>query len=607
MNDNNEDLISNAVAIVNNYTAVFSQSDLNNATYKVTESITILNKQGERYAHFYRPSSKFVELKDFSGTVKDFTGKVIKKIGKKDLITSSISEQMATDVYSNSYECKVSTFPYIIEYTYQEKWKNGILSYPPFLPLYGYSIAAHNATYKIELPIDMNLRYNSNFDCDIKEETVDNKRSYTFSAKSLTAIDYEPLAPPLRETLPRVMIAPSDFCYDSKCGNMSTWNDYGTWVSRLLKDRDILPEPLINKLKELTKDAKDDRQKVEILYKYLQDNSRYVSIQLGIGGFQPIEAANVAKSGFGDCKGLSNIMKAYLNAVGISSNYCEISMKESNLHKDFTNVSQTDHAILLVPLLNDSIWLECTSQKLPFGYIHDDIAGHDALVISENGGKICRLPKYNDKDNKKESNLIIDLNEDGSAKGKVLFTEHLHGYTSSSSIIMGNARDMKVKYINANLKLPKIQINNINSQENKSSMPSCSISADLIIDDFANKTGSRLFIPICPLNKGSYDILKSNTRKLPIQIINGFSESDSVIINVPETYSPESLPKNILLETPYGSFKAQAIRGEDNKIIYIQNIDIYSGKYDPAEYKEVKSFFSEISSAIRRKLVLKKS
>ena len=42
-------LYENADAIVNERNTVFSQTDLNNATYKVTEVITILNKQGEEF------------------------------------------------------------------------------------------------------------------------------------------------------------------------------------------------------------------------------------------------------------------------------------------------------------------------------------------------------------------------------------------------------------------------------------------------------------------------------------------------------------------------------------------------------------------------------
>ncbi|MBK5722807.1 DUF3857 domain-containing protein [Dysgonomonas sp. Marseille-P4677] len=602
-----DSLKENAVAIVENFEASFIQSDLNNATYKETKVITVLNKQGDRYANFYINGDNFRELKDFSGVIKNSSGTVIKKIGKKDLTISSISQQMATDMYSIVYECKVPTYPYTIEYSYQEKWKNGIIFYPSFSPIEGYMQSVKNASYTIEVPANINLRSNINFDCNSKDEVVGNKHIYSFSAKNLKAINSEPLSPPFRDLYPRVLIAPSNFCYDSQCGDMTDWKGYGIWLANLLKGRDILPEDVSNNLKNLVKDAKSDEEKVEILYKYLQSNSRYVSIQLGIGGFQPIPAATVMKSGFGDCKGLSNVMKAMLNTVGISSNYCEIySGERKHFTKDFSNIQETNHAILMVPLKNDSLWLECTSQTLPFGYIHNNIAGHDVLVVTDSGeGKLCRVPTYSDEQNKQFSNLIINISEDGIAKGNMVFTNHLHSYASSVHYMTSKDRTEVIEYINQNMKLPKIQIDNIQVTENKTTSPSCSLSADFSAQDFVNKTGTRLFIPICPLNKGSYNIFSSNVRNLDIQINNGFSESDSITINIPKSYTVESLPKDISVKTPFGILKAQ-IKIDGNKIVYTQNIDIFTGKYSKENYNEIKAFFAEISQATKRKLVLKK-
>lgn len=453
-------LYENADAIVKERNAVLTQTDINNATYKVTEIITILNKQGEKFGYFKTYGDKFRELKSFSGVIKNAAGAEVKKINKKDLSISSISEGFKTDDYSISYAGKHPAYPYTVEYTYEFKFKNGILTYPPFIPIENYRQSAEKVHYTIELPLDIKLRYHSNFDCNIKEHTENNKHIYTFSAENLKAIDKEPFSPVSREIIPIVFIAPSDFCYDSFCGNMSDWNSYGKWVSTLLEGRDVLPLGFTDKLKELVKDAKTDKEKVGILYKYLQDNFRYVSIQLGIGGFQPIEAQSTLKNKFGDCKGLTYLMKAMLGAVNINSNYCEIySGNKKDFYHDFFSVAQTNHAILLVPLQNDSIWLECTSATTPFGYVHNRIAGHDALVITDNGGKLCRLPSYTAKQNKKESRLQINLSEDGTAKGDITFVEHLTGYDYAKNYynILSNDRDKRVEYINANVSMPKIQ------------------------------------------------------------------------------------------------------------------------------------------------------
>lgn len=600
-----DSLRKDAVAIIQNFDAVFIQSDLNSATYKVKETITVLNEQGKGYADFGTYGDNFRELKDFSGVIRNVSGAVIKKIGKKDLTVSSMSEQMATDSYSIGYECKVPTYPYTVEYTYEQKWKNGIISYPPFAPIARYGEAVVEANYRIELPTSMKLRYTSNADFKIEEKQESGKQVYIFSANNMKPMISEPYSPPGYVLSPRVLIAPANFCFDSQCGDMSDWKNYGLWVSKLLKTRDVLPPLIVSKLQDMVKDVKTDREKVEIIYKYLQDNSRYVSIQLGIGGFQPIEASSVLKTNFGDCKGLSNAMKAMLSAVGISSNYCEISTRERDLYKDFTNVTQTDHAILLVPLKNDSIWLECTSQRLPFGYIHNRIAGHDALVVSDEGGTLCRLPEYADKDNKTITNLVINVGEDGSAKGNLSFSEYLHAYNSNVWYMTSKDRDYVLKYINGNVKFPKIQYSNINVVEQKTESPSCTLTSDFVAGEFANKTGTRMFIPICPLDKSVSNPFSSATRVFDIDIPHGYSESDTIVFNIPELYTLESMPKNVSLTTPFGTFETE-VMSEGNKVIYIQRKDIFTGRYDKSEYEAIKDFFTKMINASKQRLVLKK-
>lgn len=607
MHGQTKDLTANADAIINSFNATYVQTDLNNATYKVTEVITILNKQGEEFGYFYKFGDKFTELKYFSGVIKNAGGKIVKKVGKKDLTISSMSEHLSTDDYKIAYFCKQPTYPYTVEYTYVQKFKDGIINYPPFIPAPSYRVAVEEANYTLELPLEAKARYKSNYDFNHKDEIVNNKQLITLSIKDLEAIDYEPASPTFRELFPLAFIAPAEFCFDSHCGNMSDWNKYGQWVYSLLKGKDDLPIEFVDNLKELVKGSKTDNEKVEILYKYLQDNTRYVSIQLGIGGYQPIEASKTWKSKFGDCKGLTNLMMSMLSAVGVESHYTVIRMseREKELYADFPNFNQANHVILFVPTDTDGIWLECTSSTTPFGYVHDQIAGHDALVITEKGGEMRKLPEYKSSQNRTDSKLEMSLDENGIATGTMSFVEHLSNYDNSKGSVMSNDRDRMVKYINGNIKLPKLVIGQITTSEVKSELPSCTLSSTFEAPDYANKTGSRLFVPICPLRKTNYNVFSASKREHDIDLIRGFSESDTIVIQVPEMYVAESLPKDIELETDFGIFKS-SISFENNKISYSQYTEIYPGRYGKERYKDLKDFFVKINNAINRKVVVKK-
>ena len=103
---------------------------------------------------------------------------------------------------------------------------------------------------------------------------------------------------------------------------MNTWEGFGKFISELLKGRDVLPDDIKVKVHQLTDQLKDDKQKVYVLYDFLQKNTRYISIQLGIGGWQPFDAKYVAAKRYGDCKALSNYMVALLKESRYSSKIC---------------------------------------------------------------------------------------------------------------------------------------------------------------------------------------------------------------------------------------------------------------------------------------------
>ena len=121
----------------------------------------------------------------------------------------------------------------------------------------------------------------------------------------------------------------------------------------------------------------------------MQDNTRYISVQYGIGGWEPENAMAVDQLGYGDCKALTNYTMALLKTQGIDSYYTVLyGGVKRDMNPEFT-MMQGNHAILNVPTEDSTdIWLECTSQTNPFNYLGDFTDDRYALRIGENGGEI---------------------------------------------------------------------------------------------------------------------------------------------------------------------------------------------------------------------------
>lgn len=599
-----DSLKNNAYSVIRLYEQEFNYLSDVSGTQKETLIITILDPKGKGAANFNCSCDKFRSLKKFRGEIYDANGNLVRKIKQSELTYSEYFEGLASDQNQYFYEYDPSGYPFTIKYEWEIKHQNGLIGLPVFLPQRSDNQSVEKAIYKLYAPESTDFIYKAINMSVTPEKKSDKNGSYKeWTSINKKALEDEPFIESWIHWIPRLYIVPRLFSYDGTQGDMSNWNSFGKWQYSLLDKRDLLPDATKQKLAELTKDCKTDREKVKAIYDYLAKTTRYVSIQLGIGGLQPTSATEVAKMGFSDCKGLSNYAKAMLKEVGIASNYTVISTQQKKLLADFASANQMNHVILQVPLAKDTVWLECTAPEIPFGYIHSNIAGNDALVVTENGGVFCKLPEYSDEKNKESHNATIIINEDGKATANVTQTSHLMQYEE----IFGFAKlapNKQIDLLRENISLPEALINNISYIENKSAEPSIAIKYNFACEKFGSKTGNRMFVPINVLRQ-ELSRVSNKKRKEPISIKYGYMDSDTITIEVPANYAIESIPSTQDISNNFTKFSSK-ISKDGNKITIIHHLLMHKGKYDAKLYPDFIAFRKEISNTYKSSIVLKK-
>jgi hypothetical protein len=236
----------------------------------------------------------------------------------------------------------------------------------------------------------------------------------------------------------------------------------GEWINQLNAGRDALSVNTINKIKDLVKDEQDDLGKARKIYEYLQNNTRYVSIQLGIGGLQPFEASKVEKNGYGDCKALTNYTKSMLKAVGIESYYTLVNAGQnaSAIVTDFPSL-QFNHAFLCLPINQDTVWLECTDQQIPFGYLGYFTNDRHVLVINEKGGNLVKTPATTPFQNVQSSKITVNLHSNGNATADIFTTYKGEQYNNTFSQLRRTPEEQK-KWLYKRIDIPSYEIGDFN-------------------------------------------------------------------------------------------------------------------------------------------------
>lgn len=596
---------SDIVAVIRNHTTnikVVSESK-----FEQTEKyiITILDKRGAKYCYFKEYYDDFSSLSNISIKLYDSAGKRIGKLSGNNIRDIGLNgNDIANDNRVKFYKPNIFNYPFTFEYEYTRTYKS--LFYLQGWSSYEKSdIAVENSLFTLLTPSDIKINYKSyNTENEPEIKVNPDSKEYKWSVSNFIPYKTEEFSPFWRNIYPYVNISPQTFSLSGYEGEMTSWNEFATWIAELNSGRDILDESVIKELNTLIKDIDCELGKIETVYKYMQSKTRYVSIQLGIGGLQPFEAQHTNKKGYGDCKALTLYMQALLKSVGIKSNYCLINGGYWGTFIDSTfPANYFNHVILQVPLNNDTLWLECTSQTDPCGFIAGFTDDRWALVIDNNGGYLNKTKKYSKDENVKSSSKTIIISNDGNVKSSIKKTYSGIYYAFHKNIEMLNNNERE-SYFNDLIPFGNFVIDSSKYFFEKNFKPELNLNFSVTVNKYAQVSDSRMIIPLNYSNSESR-VSFDEQRNTDMYFHYSASHIDTTKYIYPKEYSVEYMPELINYNSKYGTYNFKCEKKEDS-ILCIRKLDWTKMLVPKSEFDEVYSFYKNIAKIDNKKILLQK-
>ncbi|UYQ94715.1 DUF3857 domain-containing protein [Chitinophaga horti] len=573
-----------------------------------TYALTIMNENGDDYANVFESYGQLGDVRGIHGALYDANGKQLRKLKSSEIkdLSGSDNSSLMTDTRYKHHNFYHRVYPYTIVYEIETKEKQTFFL-PDWFPQSAPSYAVQQSLFEISVPEDYQLRWRAfGYPAQPLQKTEKGKKTYTWEVKDMPALESEPFSKEWHNRTTAVYLGPGEFQMDAYKGQMATWQDLGKFVYELNKGRDVLPDNIKAKVHELTDALADPKQKIASLYRYLQQNTRYISIQLGIGGWQTFDAAYVAGKGYGDCKALSNYMCALLKEAGIRSHYTLVKAGrgETEMIEDFP-ISQFNHIIVSVPLSQDTVWLECTSQTLPPGYLSGFTANRAVLLVDESGGKLVRTPKYGMEQNLRRSRLTATITDNGDAQMEV--RTHATGQLQDDlhATIHSLSREKQLEELRDNINLPSYEIKNFGYKEFPGELPAIDEELNISAAAYASVTGKRMFITPNILSRSGVRIQEDTARRSEIFLPFSSRSVDTVLITIPEGYTPETSFQPVTVSNKFGKYTCSAtVTG--NRITYVRARETYDGVFPPSDLKTLRSFYEEMYKADRQRIVFVK-
>ncbi|WP_241480633.1 DUF3857 domain-containing protein [Psychroserpens mesophilus] len=572
--------------------------------YKNKRIVTILNSSADSKHGAYMHYDENTSIKKLEAKIYNQQGKEIKKFRKNDFKDQSAVE--GGTLYSDSrvkyLDYTPINYPYTVVFETEVEYRSTAFI-PSWRPIEGYYTSSQNVSYNISnlSGIDLNIK-TSNFE----NYNIEKHHEMHYSAENLYALKYESYSPPFSDFAPILKASLTQFNMEGVLGVNTSWSDFGKWMNdKLIQGTQELPPNLIDEVKGLTANAQTDLEKAKIVYQFMQNRTRYISVQVGIGGWKPMLASDVNRLGYGDCKGLTNYTKAMLDELGVESYYTVIygGRDIRDIDESFSSV-QGNHVILCIPNASDYVWLECTSQTVPFAYNANFTDDRDALIITPEGGKIVHTKVYKTEDNLLDTKAIINVDDSGNITAEVVSKSYGTQYGQHDGKENLSVKDQILAYKDYWSHINGLDVSEMNYVNDKDSIvftETVKVSAER----YAAKAGNRLLLQPNLFNRLDSAPTRYDERTLPFEVDRGFVDTDSYEIKLPNTLQIEALMNPVSIENKFGTYKASITQISEDTLLYQREFTMNKGNYTKEEYEAFRAFWLDVVKYDKSKIVLK--
>ena len=404
------------------------------------------------------------------------------------------------------------------------------------------------------------------------------------------------------------------------------WLEMGNWYSNLTNGRrDASPE-ITQQVAALTASARTPLDKMKALAQFVQNDIRYVAIELGIGGWQPHAASEVFVHRYGDCKDKATLLSSMLSQVGIESFYVVINSERGYVTPEVpANVGGFNHVVLAIklpanvsdlslvatiqhPRLGTLLYFDPTNELTPFGEIGGYLQANYGLLVTSEGGELVELPRQPSAMNSIHRSGKLTLDPLGTLKGEISETRvgdrawaerwRLRTVTKSADQIKP-IEDLLAGSLSL-FNITQASVTNLNRTDQPFGFHYA-----FEARGYAKNAGGLLLVRPRVLGVKTSGLLETKEpRTFPIEFEGPSRDTDTFEIVIPAGYVVDDIPPSVDADYSFASYHAKTeVNG--NLIHYSRTLEVKELSVPVARADDLKKFYRIIASDERNTVVLK--
>lgn len=585
------------------------------------EAYRILRPGGHERGHLVLPFDAETKITSLHAWCLPAQGKEYEVKEKEAIETSIYSDAFFSDDRQKVVEIPAADPGNVIGFEFEQKRRPYVLE---DVWLFQGSDPSRMSRFTLSLPKGWEYKAYWRNHSDLAPQPA-GENTWSWEMHDIPALQREPAMPAVRSLAGRLNIVyyPSSAALANK--SVASWAAVGSWYARLAAGRaDPSPEEK-QKALELTSALPTPLEKMHALAAFLQHQVRYVSVEIGVGGWQPHAAPDVFRNRYGDCKDKATLLSSMLKVIGIDSYPVLVNTQRGVVSRDVPLAMTFNHVILAIQLpsgvptdtlystvqdakLGKLLIFDPTAEMTGFGLLPAEEQGNRGLLVGPDGGQLIDLPLLSPDRSQLSRTAKFTLSEDGRITGDV--QERLSGEMAADrrgALLRADAADRR-KVLETFLggflsgfSLGDLQVENLDKYDQ-----------DLVIhykfsaDRYAKPMGALLLVRPRVLGQKASDYFGNKPRKQPVEFDAPTLQTDVFEITLPPGFSVDDLPAPANLDAGFASYKSQ-VEVKGNVLRYSRQYAVKDVLVPSEKLDELKKFNSRIAYDENAAAVLKRT
>lgn len=590
----------------------------------VRRAYRILRPGGRRYGHVHVIFGSHEKVLGLRGWCIPATGKDY-QIKDKDAAESSLAGIAGSELISDvkeryiqipspdpgsiiGYEYETEEQPFVL----QDKWT------------FQDDVPVRETHYSLELPAGWSyLTKWANYQ-EINPVTTGNNRC-EWTLSDVKRIRDEEDMPPLQSIAGRMVIyfVPPG---EPVATAFTDWKQMGEWQRNLSTTRLDTSANLRQTVTSLVATAATPVAKMQAVAQFVQQNVRYVAIELGIGGFQPHPATEVLSHRYGDCKDKATLTISLLREIGVESYYVIVNAYRGAVTMSTPpHVGAFNHAIIAVrlpegvadpslvavlqhPKYGRLLLFDPTNEFVPFGQIAGHLQGGYGLLVTPDGGDLVQLPTLPLTMNSIQRTAKLVLDGSGVLTGDVSEIRTGDKAWREREKVQNAAKDFdRIKPIDEELAGSLSDFHIVTASlvnENHNQLP-LGFKYSFEAPHYSRNAGSLILVRPRVFGVKARNIVKTKEPRQYAFEFNGVGvDTDSFDIAIPAGYEVDDLPASITVDYSFASYHS-ITEVQGTTIRYHRTYVIKQASVPVDQIETLKHFYQAVANDERSMVVLK--